>query len=128
MTSIVRKKILVVDDNEMNLKLFILLLSSPTYEIRTASAAAEALEVLSSFHPDLLLLDLQLPDMDGLELARRLKADPRTRALPIIAVTAYAMKGDEQKVRDAGIDGYLSKPIDKSVFRRTVAEFLEKEV
>lgn len=126
MTSPAHKRILVVDDNEANLKLFTLLLALPGYEVRTAASATGALDALGSFRPDLLLLDLQLPDMDGLELARRLKADPVLSVVPIIAVTAYAMKGDEEKARAAGVDGYISKPIDKRAFRRVVAESLEK--
>jgi two-component system cell cycle response regulator len=119
-------RILVVDDNPTNLKLVMFLLSSSSYEVRTASDARHALEVLESFRPDLILMDLQLPDIDGLELTRRLKADPRMKETAIIAVTAYAMKGDEEKARAAGVDGYVCKPIQKDHFRRVVADQLEK--
>jgi CheY-like chemotaxis protein len=119
-------RILVVDDNPANLKLITFLLSSSKYDVRTATDARLTLEVLESFEPDLILMDLQLPDIDGLELTRRLKADPRTSGIAIIAVTAYAMKGDEEKARAAGVDGYVCKPIQKDAFRRTVAEQLQK--
>jgi CheY-like chemotaxis protein len=119
-------RILVVDDNPTNLKLVTFLLSASSYEVRTATDARHALAVLESFRPDLILMDLQLPDIDGLELTRRLKADPRTRDTAIIAVTAYAMKGDEEKARAAGVDGYVCKPIQKDAFRKIVAEQLKK--
>jgi two-component system cell cycle response regulator DivK len=118
------KKILIVDDNPSNLKLFTFLLSSASYALRTAVDAREALAALAEFRPDLVLLDLQLPDMDGLELTRQLKGDPATRDIPIVAVTAYAMKGDEERARAAGVDGYISKPIDKNSFRAAVAAML----
>jgi CheY-like chemotaxis protein len=118
------RRILIVDDNHSNLKLFTFLLSGPSYEVRTATDARQALSSLTEFRPDLLLLDLQLPDMDGLELTRQLKADESTRGIPIVAVTAYAMKGDEERARAAGVDGYISKPIEKNSFRAMVAEIL----
>jgi len=126
MTGVERKRILVVDDNAGNLKLFTLLLASPRHDVRTAMSAEEALEVLGSFQPDLMILDVQMPHLDGLELTRRLKADPLRRAIPILVVTAYAMKGDEDRVRAAGADGYISKPVDKKAFRQMVAEFLNE--
>jgi two-component system cell cycle response regulator DivK len=118
------KRILVVDDNASNLKLFTYLLASPAHDVRTATDASEALDVLASFQPDLILMDIQLPDIDGLELTRRLRQSPLTRATTIVAVTAYAMKGDEERARAAGVDGYISKPIEKEAFRRMVAEYL----
>lgn len=119
-------RILVVDDNPTNLKLLSFILASSKYDVRCASDARTALGVLETFDPDLILMDLQLPDIDGLELTRRLKADPRWNRTPIIAVTAYAMKGDEEKARAAGVDGYVCKPIQKDAFRRIVAEQLQK--
>ena len=89
--------ILIVDDNAVNLKLVHLLCTLEGYEVRTATNAEEALRVLQSFHPRLILMDLQLPGMNGLELTRRLKAEPATRDVRIVALTAYAMKGDEPK-------------------------------
>jgi two-component system, cell cycle response regulator DivK len=117
--------ILIVDDNPENLKLMLAILASPSYELRTASDGGDALTMLESYHPDLLLLDLQLPGLDGLSIARRLKADPARRHIPIVAVTAYAMKGDEARAREAGCDGYLTKPVDKRVLRALVAGFLK---
>lgn len=125
MTEEARKRILVVDDNPGNLRLFTLLLASPRYEVRTAPSAERALDMLGSFHPDLILLDLQLPDIDGLELTRRLKANPALSGIPVVAVTAYAMKGDEERARAAGANGYVSKPVDKKAFRQLVADFLD---
>jgi two-component system, cell cycle response regulator DivK len=118
------KRILVVDDNAANLKLFTYLLGSPAHEVRTATDAREALEVLAAFRPDLILMDIQLPDIDGLELTRQLRKSPLTRDTTIVAVTAYAMKGDEERAHAAGVDGYISKPIEKEAFRRKVAEYL----
>lgn len=106
------ERILVVDDNAANLKLLRLLLVSEGYEVRAAMDAAQALACLREFHPRLVLMDLQLPGVDGFSLTRQLKADPATREVLVVAVTAYAMKGDEQKARDAGCDDYISKPID----------------
>jgi CheY-like chemotaxis protein/pyrroloquinoline quinone (PQQ) biosynthesis protein C len=118
------KRILVVDDNATNLKLFTFLLASPAHDVRTATNAREALAVLEAFLPDLILMDIQLPDIDGLELTRQLRRSPRTCDTTIVAVTAYAMKGDAERARAAGVDGYISKPIEKQAFRQAVAEYL----
>jgi len=120
--------ILVVDDNPSNLKLFTFLLALPGYAVTTASNAEQALAVLDHLVPDLIIMDLQLPDVDGLTLTRRLKADPRMKGIPIVAVTASAMKGDEEKARAAGVDGYMSKPVEKRAFRAMVASYLERGV
>jgi two-component system cell cycle response regulator DivK len=119
--------ILIVDDHPENLELALAMLSTEGYELRTAGDALEALEVLETLLPALILLDIELPGMDGLQLAQRLKADARTKHIPIIAVTAYAMKGDEQRTRAAGCDGYLSKPIDKRALRAMVAGYMRGE-
>jgi two-component system, cell cycle response regulator DivK len=116
--------ILVVDDNAENLKLASFILESRGYDVRTARDANEAFAVLRSFHPRMILMDLQLPGMDGLAVTRQLKGDPLMREVIIIAVTAYAMKGDEQKALGAGCDGYLAKPIDKAVLLETVKRYL----
>lgn len=105
--------ILVVEDNPMNLKLMRFLLRSHGYDIRAAVNAAQAEEELARSLPDLILMDIQLPDIDGLTLTRKLKADPKTRAIAVVAVTAYAMKADEARAYEAGVDAYLTKPIDK---------------
>src|SRR5438067_6250954 len=98
--------ILIVDDNETNLKLARILLQSEGYQVTSAVDAEDALRTLQERRPRLILMDIQLPGMDGLELTRRLKADPAMRGVIILAMTAYAMKGDEQKVLRAGCDGY----------------------
>ncbi len=104
--------ILVVDDNPSNLKLVRVLLQAKGYVVTTATDADEALASLRSSRPRLILMDLQLPGVDGLELTRRLKADPATRDIPVVALTAYAMKGDAKKAAEAGCDDYVTKPID----------------
>ena len=117
--------ILVVDDNPVNLKLARALLKRNGYEVHTAGNADEALAILRNVHPRLILMDIQLPDIDGLTLARRLKASEATRDIVIVALTAYAMKSDEQKAREAGCDGYISKPVETRTFASTLARFLE---
>lgn len=104
--------VLIVDDNAANLKLARVLLQGEGYRVHTAADAEEALRLLETFTPRVILMDIQLPGMDGLELTRRLKADVATRDIVILALTAYAMKGDEEKARAAGCDGYIAKPID----------------
>ena len=117
----------MVDDNPHNLKLARVLLSGEGYDVRTAGDAEEALAVLGSFAPRLVLMDLQLPGMDGLELTRRLKADPSRSGILVIALTAYAMKGDEAKALAAGCDGYITKPIDTEALTDLVARHLDGE-
>lgn len=119
--------VLVVDDNAQNLKLVRVLLRTEGYDVRTAVDAEEALGELEAFTPRLILMDLQLPGMDGLELTRKLKADPARRDIAIIAVTAYAMKGDEEKARAAGCDGYVAKPIDIETLPRMVRDQLDRQ-
>jgi len=113
--------ILVVDDNPANLKLVRVLLNAAGYEVRTAAAAEEVLQQLLDRRPRLILMDIQLPGMDGLTLTRRLKADPRFRDIPVIALTAYAMKGDDDKALASGCAGYITKPIDTHTFAEVVA-------
>lgn len=120
------KAILIVDDNPANLKLAQLLLQIEGYGVRTAENAEQALVSLKTFRPDLILMDIQLPGIDGLELTRRLKADRATRQITIVALTAYAMKGDKQKIADAGCDGYVTKPIDTRSLPRQLADFLNR--
>jgi CheY-like chemotaxis protein len=116
--------VLVIDDQRTNLKLVSYLLSSKGYEVRTATDATEALETLKGFQPRVILMDIQLPGMDGLTLARLLKADRATSNIVIIALTAYAMKGDEEKAVAAGCDGYITKPIDTRTLPETIARIL----
>jgi CheY-like chemotaxis protein len=118
------ESILIVDDNPMNLKLIRVLLSGEGYDVRVAGDAAEALAVLKAFTPKLILMDIQLPGIDGLELTRRLKATPATRDVIILALTAYAMKGDAERMVEAGCDGYIAKPIDTREFPGTLARYL----
>lgn len=117
--------ILIVDDNPANLKLAHVVLASAGYQITTAADAEEALDRLTALHPDLILMDLQLPGMDGLELTQRLKADPATRDIVIVAMTAYAMKGDAARAAAAGCDGYIAKPIDTRALPHQVAAHLD---
>jgi two-component system cell cycle response regulator DivK len=117
-------RILIVDDNAVNLKLMRVLLTGEGYTVRTAADAEEALATLREFPPRLIVMDIQLPGMDGLTLTRKLKADPATRDMIILGLTAYAMKGDEQRVLEAGCDGYLAKPIDTRTFPALVARYL----
>ena len=118
-------KILVVDDNPTNLKLVSDVLAFEGHEILTAVDAEAAQIVLAAILPDLILMDIALPGMDGLTLTRKLKADERTRQVRIVALTAFAMKGDDQKALSAGCDGYITKPIDTRKFPALVATFLE---
>jgi len=119
--------ILIVDDNAVNLKLMRVLLAGEGYTVRTAKDAEEALAVLEEFRPRLILMDLQMPGMDGLELTRRLKNDPALSDSVIVALTAYAMKGDEGKALEAGCDGYITKPVDTRTLAATIAAHLEKD-
>src|SRR5262249_49759487 len=118
--------ILVVDDTPVNLKLTRILLVNEGYTVLTAASAEEALELLRSHHPRLVLADIQLPGMDGLEMTRRINADERTRDIAVVALTAFAMKGDEQKATDAGCDGYITKPIDTRMLGSRIRQLLEE--
>ena len=119
--------ILVVDDNALNLKLARLLLSMEGYQVRTAERATAALTVLETFHPRMILMDIQLPGMDGLELTRQLRADPLFDDVIILAVTAFAMAADEQKAKEAGCDGFVTKPLDTRSLPELVRAYLDKE-
>ena len=122
------EQILIIDDNPVNLKLVRVLLKGEGYDVRTAIDAEEALTAVETFRPHLILMDLQLPGMDGLELTRRFKADPATGQAIIVAVTAYAMKGDEEKALAAGCDGYISKPIDTRTLPEVIAKYLAGDI
>jgi CheY-like chemotaxis protein len=119
-------RILVVDDNPTNLKLAGDLLEMEGYEVDRAYDADQALHAIERCLPDLILMDIALPGMDGLTLTRQLKADAATRHICIVALTAYAMKGDDQKARAAGCDGYLAKPIDTRKLPIQIAEYLSQ--
>jgi len=118
--------ILIVDDTPVNLKLTRILLVNEGYKVMTAASAEEALELLRSYHPLLVLADIQLPGIDGLELTRRIKQNESTRDIAVVALTAFAMKGDEQKALDAGCDGYITKPIDTRALGARVREYLNR--
>jgi two-component system cell cycle response regulator DivK len=121
-----QRNVLIVDDNPMNMKLVRVLLTGEGYEVRTAADALEALDILKQWRPLLILMDIQLPGIDGLELTRRLKADPGTEQIIIIGLTAYAMKGDEGRILAAGCDAYIAKPIDTRTLPDVIATLIEK--
>ncbi len=120
------ESVLIVDDTPVNLKLTRILLVNEGYKVLTAPSAEDALELLRSCHPDLVLADIQLPGMDGLELTRRIKGAESTRDITVVALTAFAMKGDEQKAIDAGCDGYITKPIDTRSLGDRIRGYLDR--
>ena len=117
--------ILVVDDNPINLKLAAAVLLSHGHTVLRAGDADEAQQLLVHTVPELILMDIALPGMDGLTLTRRLKADPRLARVPVLALTAFAMKGDDAKAREAGCDGYITKPIDTRALPRLIEQALQ---
>ena len=119
------QKILVVEDNELNLKLFCDLLRAHAYLAEPVRDGREALATARSFGPDLIVMDIQMPHISGLELIEQIKADDELKSIPIMAVTAYAAKGDEERIRDAGAEGYVSKPISVLKFVEAVRALLE---
>jgi len=119
-------KILVIEDNDRNRKLVKILLEANKYEVIEARTGEEALKYLQDDKPDLILLDIQLPKMDGLTLVKKLRADQEMKDIPIVAVTAYAMKGDKERMIEAGCDAYVSKPIDTRELPVLVANLIEK--
>jgi len=116
--------VLIVDDNVMNRKLVEVLLASEGFEVRAAADADEARRILGEWVPSCILMDVQLPGMDGLELTRQLRQDDRLAAVPIVALTAYAMKGDEERAIAAGCDAYVTKPIDTRNLGRKLQEII----
>ena len=118
------KVILVVEDEPKNLKLFRDLLQHSGYTTIEATDGEQGVELAIDKKPDLILMDIQMPRMDGLEAIRILKADVTTRNIPIVALTSYAMKGDKERILEAGCDGYLAKPFDIQELLKTVAEYL----
>ena len=122
-----KKSILIVDDNPMNMKLVRVLLTGEGYDVRTAGDALEALAILEQWHPRLILMDIQLPGIDGLELTRQLKSNPITEQIIIIGLTAYAMKGDEERILAAGCDGYIAKPINTRTLTRLIETLIDRK-
>ena len=118
------KRVLIVEDNELNMKLFNDLLEAHGYFTLQTKDGVEALRMARAHRPDLMLMDIQLPEVSGLEVTKWLKEDDDLRSIPVIAVTAFAMKGDEQKIRDGGCEAYIAKPISVASFMSTVERFL----
>ena len=118
------KTVLIVEDNELNMKLFNDLLEAHGYFTLQTKDGVEALRMARTHRPDLILMDIQLPEVSGLEVTKWLKEDDELRSIPVIAVTAFAMKGDEQKIRDGGCEAYIAKPISVASFMNTVERFL----
>jgi len=119
-----RKKVLIVEDNDLNMKLFNDLLVAHGYGTLQTKDGVEALALARQHHPDLILMDIQLPEVSGLQVTQWIKEDDDLRKIPIIAVTAFAMKGDEEKIRDGGCEAYIAKPISVAGFLRTIEQFL----
>ncbi len=118
------KTVLIVEDNELNMKLFHDLLESQGYSTLQTRDGIDALKIARENRPDLILMDIQLPEVSGLEVAKWIKEDDSLKQIPIIAVTAFAMKGDEEKIRQGGCEAYLAKPISVAKFLETVQKFL----
>jgi two-component system cell cycle response regulator DivK len=117
------KRVLIVEDNDLNMKLFHDLLEAHGYDILQTKDGMEALQLARQHHPDLILMDIQLPEVSGLEVTKWIKEDDDLKAIPVIAVTAFAMKGDEEKIREGGCEAYIAKPISVANFLQTVARF-----
>ncbi len=121
------KTVLIVEDNELNMKLFHDLLVAQGHRVLQTGEGLAALDLARAHGPDLILMDIQLPAISGLEVTRWLKEDEALASIPVIAVTAYAMKGDEERIREGGCEAYLAKPISVSVFLETIERFLTRE-
>ena len=117
------KTVLIVEDNELNMKLFHDLLEAHGYETVETTDGNTVLDLAREHKPDLILMDIQLPEVSGLDVTKWLKADEELKSIPVIAVTAFAMKGDEQKIREGGCEAYISKPISVANFLQTVDKF-----
>ncbi|NUB06904.1 MULTISPECIES: response regulator [Azospirillum] len=118
------KRVLIVEDNELNMKLFHDLLEAHGYATLQTRSGMDALAMAREHRPDLILMDIQLPEVSGLEVTRWIKDDPALKSIPIIAVTAFAMKGDEEKIREGGCEDYIAKPISVTKFLEAVQKFL----
>ena len=118
------KTVLIVEDNELNMKLFRDLLEAHGYQTFGTSNGFEALDLVRKLRPALILMDIQLPQVSGLEVTKWIKDDPELRGIPVVAVTAFAMKGDEERIREGGCEAYLSKPISVGKFIETVRRFI----
>ncbi|MEE8306380.1 MAG: response regulator [Gammaproteobacteria bacterium] len=118
------KTVMIVEDNELNMKLFHDLLDAHGYQTLQTRNGMEALALAREHHPDLILMDIQLPEVSGLEVTKWLKEDDKLRSIPVVAVTAFAMKGDEERIREGGCEAYISKPISVLKFMDTVRQFI----
>lgn len=118
------KTVLIVEDNDLNMKLFNDLLEAHGYATLKARAGLEGLELARTHRPNLILMDIQLPEVSGIDVIKLLKEDDEMRPIPVIAITAFAMKGDEERIRESGCEGYLSKPISVAKFIETVRSFI----
>lgn len=117
------KKVMIVEDNELNMKLFRDLIEASGYETVRTRNGLEALDLARAHRPDLILMDIQLPEVSGLEVTKWIKEDDDLKAIPVVAVTAFAMKGDEERIREGGCEAYLSKPISVAKFLETVRTY-----
>jgi len=122
-----QKKVLIVEDNELNMKLFNDLLEAQGYAVLQTRDGLSALDITRQNMPDLILMDIQLPEVSGIEVTKWLKEDDQLKHIPVIAVTAFAMKGDEEKIREGGCEAYISKPISVVGFLQTIDGFLKAE-
>ena len=122
----VRKSILIVEDNPLNMKLFSAMIAAQGYDVLQAEDGVQGLDLARRLHPDLIIMDIQLPNMSGLDVTRNLKADEATRGISIIATTAFAMRGDEEMILASGCDAYMSKPIAISQFLELIETFMLK--
>lgn len=120
------KTVLIVEDNELNMKLFNDLLEAHGYRVLQTREGLSALDIAREHRPDLILMDIQLPEVSGIEVTKWLKEDDDLRSIPVVAVTAFAMKGDEQKIREGGCEAYISKPISVASFLTTINGFFEE--
>jgi two-component system cell cycle response regulator DivK len=118
------KTVLIVEDNDLNMKLFRDLLEAHGYDTLQTKDGREALQIARDHHPDLIIMDIQLPEVSGLEVTKWIKEDEDIKSIPIVAVTAFAMKGDEEKIREGGCEAYIAKPISVSQFIDTVRRFV----
>jgi CheY-like chemotaxis protein len=121
------QRVLIVEDNPLNMELATDLLEMNGFQVIGAATASEGIERAANELPDVVLMDIALPDMDGLSAVKILKGDPRTREIPVIALTAHAMSGDEEKALDAGCDGYITKPIETRTFAITIGKYIRRE-
>jgi two-component system, cell cycle response regulator DivK len=121
-----KKKVMIVEDNELNMKLFDDLLGAHGYDTIKTRDGTKVMDLARTHRPDLIVMDIQLPEVSGLDVTKWLKGDAELKSIPVIAVTAFAMKGDEEKIRQGGCEDYVSKPISIIDFMKTVQKYLEK--